>query len=389
MSASAVAAAPLAAGSPAVERRPRLGFAGTGWIGGHRLHAVAASGLATVAAVADPIAERRREIVAELARADGTAAPPRTCASFAELLALAHADDGDDGGGLDGVVIATPSGLHAAQATAALDRGLDVFCQKPLGRHGDEVAAVVAAASAAGRRLGVDFCYRHVPGVAELRRVVQEGGLGRVFAVDLVFHNAYGPDKSWALDPRTAGGGCLVDLGTHLLDLCFWCLGERRVAEPRARLYAGGRRLGPEEREQTVEDYAQATLDLVKDASGGESTAVSIHCSWFHATGRPAEIAAVFRGTAGTAELRNRAGSFFDFAVERFQGDRGRESLVPVAAGARDDDPWSWGRGPILDWVAALRDPAASRIADHGRAALRVATAIDRLYGRPTTEPAA
>jgi predicted dehydrogenase len=45
-----------------------------------------------------------------------------------------------------------------------------------------------------------------------------------VFAVDLVFHNAYGPDKPWFYDPELSGGGCVMDLGVHLVDLALWSL---------------------------------------------------------------------------------------------------------------------------------------------------------------------
>jgi predicted dehydrogenase len=53
---------------------------------------------------------------------------------------------------------------------------------------------------------------------------MRSGELGRVFAVDLVFHNAYGPDKPWFYDPELAGGGCVMDLGVHLVDLALWSL---------------------------------------------------------------------------------------------------------------------------------------------------------------------
>src|SRR3954462_7397836 len=97
--------------------RPRLGFLGVGWIGRSRLDAIARAGSADVAAIADP-------------------AVPDALGSLDELLA--HE--------LDGIVIATPSALHAEQAIAALDRGIAVFCQKPLGRTADEVRRGVGAA---------------------------------------------------------------------------------------------------------------------------------------------------------------------------------------------------------------------------------------------------
>jgi predicted dehydrogenase len=46
-----------------------------------------------------------------------------------------------------------------------------------------------------------------------------------VRAVDLTFHNAYGPDKPWFYDPAQSGGGCVMDLGVHLVDLALWTLG--------------------------------------------------------------------------------------------------------------------------------------------------------------------
>src|SRR5690606_6281670 len=93
---------------------------------------------------------------------------------------------------LDGIVIATPSAMHAAQSIKALERGIPVFCQKPLGRTADEVQAVIDAAKAADRLLGLDMSYRFTHAMRHVRDVVLSGELGRIYAVDVVFHNAYG-----------------------------------------------------------------------------------------------------------------------------------------------------------------------------------------------------
>src|SRR5207237_4413923 len=119
--------------------------------------------------------------------------------SFDDLL------DGD----ADAIVIATPSAMHAEQAIAALERGKAVFCQKPLGRNADETRRVVDAARANDRLLGVDLSYRFTDALLKVRDVVQSGELGEIFAADLVFHNAYGPDKRWFYDPKLSGGGCV------------------------------------------------------------------------------------------------------------------------------------------------------------------------------------
>src|SRR4051812_39050950 len=184
---------------------PRLGFLGVGWIGRSRMEALARDGLAQVAAVADPQAEAL-EAAAEVAPDAGRAE------TLEELLE--HE--------LDGVVIATPSPLHADQGVAALERGLAVFCQKPLARDAEETRRVLAAARAADRLLAVDLSYRHVEALRAAHERVASGAIGELHTIDLVFHNAYGPGKPWFTDPELAGGGCLIDLGTHLVDLALW-----------------------------------------------------------------------------------------------------------------------------------------------------------------------
>ncbi len=323
---------------------PRLGFLGVGWIGRRRMEVVARSGVATVAAIADPSAEMR-EACAE-------AAPEaERVASFAELLEL----------DLDGVVIATPSALHAEQSIAALERGLAVFCQKPLGRTAAETSAVVEAARTANRLLGVDFSYRFTAGMQAIRGLIVSGELGEVYAADLVFHNAYGPDKAWFYDPALSGGGCVIDLGIHLVDLALWTLDYPEVVGVFSRLFAGGRSL--REPRAQVEDYATAQLDLATGAT------VRIACSWRLPAGQDAVISAEFYGTAGGAALRNLNGSFYEFIAERYHGTT-RETLV--------EPPDDWSGRAVVDWATRLAagerlDPDAARL-------VQVAEVLDRIY---------
>jgi len=324
--------------------KPRLGFLGLGWIGRHRMEAILASGAAEVAALADPAPEA-------VAAARAVAPAARTAAGLVELL----------GEGLDGLVIATPSALHAAQSIAALQQGVAVFCQKPLGRTAAEVGAVVDAARAAGRLLGVDLSYRRMEGTARIRDLVRSGALGRVYAADLVFHNAYGPDKPWFRDPALSGGGCVMDLGVHLADLALWMLDFPPVHGIRSHLFAGGTPLAGDRR--VVEDFALAELEL------GGGAVVRLTCSWARPLGRDAEIAATFHGTAGGAGLRNVEGSYHDFVAERWQGTS-REIL------AAPPDPWG-GRTAVA-WAERLArdpgfDPAASELVE-------VARVLDGIY---------
>jgi predicted dehydrogenase len=325
-------------------QRPRLGFLGTGWIGRHRLAAVVEANAGHVVAVADVSADNARDAVAVC----GAAVP---LATLDQLLGL----------DLDGIVIATPSALHASQCIAALSRGVSVFCQKPLGRSGAEAAAVVDAAHAADRLLGVDFSYRHVAGMEPVRDLVRSGALGRVYAVDTVFHNAYGPDKPWFYDPARSGGGCVMDLGIHLVDLACWLLDFPRIAQVSAHLFAKGVPL--RSRTTEVEDYALAELAL---AAGG---VVRLACSWNLPAGADAVIGLDIYGTEGGASLRNVDGSFYDFVVERHHGTR-RERLA--------GPPDAWGGRAIVAWAQRLaRRP---RFDPDTRRLVTVAATIDAIY---------
>ena len=253
---------------------PRLGFLGLGWIGQNRLQALLEAQACEVAVVADPspqVQQRVREL-----------APQAACVASLEEM-LQHP--------LDGAVIATPSALHAQQAMHLLERGIAVFCQKPLARTAAETAAMVEAARRADRLLACDFSYRHTEAMRRVRHAVAEGEIGTVYAADLVFHNAWGPDKSWARDASLSGGGCAIDLGTHLVDLALWVLGFPAVRRVASRLYAQGRLLAPGAGE--VEDYAVAQVDLESGAT------LRLACSWNFAGGREAIIEAQFHGSRG------------------------------------------------------------------------------------------
>lgn len=336
----------LDAPKTAATARPRLGFLGVGWIGRHRMEAIVRDGAAKVAAIADPSPEMAAEA--------GKLAPNADI--VADLEGLLDA-------GVDGVVIATPSALHADQSIRALERGAAVFCQKPLGRTAREVRAVVDAARAADRLLAIDLSYRFTEGMRRIREIVRSGELGKIYAADLVFHNAYGPDKAWFYDPALSGGGCVMDLGVHLVDLLLWTLDFPKVREVSSRLLSAGEPLAAQPGK--VEDYAVATLELDTGA------VVQLVCSWRLQAGCDAVISAAFYGPNGGAALRNVGGSFYDFVAERYHG-ASRETLA--------SPPDDWGGRAAADWARRLAagerfDPAAERLVE-------VAEVLDRIYGR-------
>jgi predicted dehydrogenase len=333
----------------AAERYPlapalRLGFIGLGWIGRKRLDALALLPEVEVTMLADNNAERL----------DAAHRQHRTALAVTDLQELLHGD-------LDGVVIATPNGHHAEQALRCLSAGLAVFCQKPLATNARDAGRVIDAARTADRLLGVDFCYRHVQGMNELRRRIVSGQLGRICSVDLMFHNAYAPDKGWCFDRQLAGGGCLLDLGSHLIDLALWLQGNPPLTLTSRHLLAQGRSSGAAQ----IEDLAFAEFQR---PDGG---VVRIACSWNTHIGRDAIIQASVTGSQAGAAWRNVDGSFYDFETEFFQGTA-RERL-----GGFPDD---WGPRALAAWVRQLAHDRSfdPRCADY----LRSAELIDAVYAR-------
>jgi predicted dehydrogenase len=329
---------------------PRLGFLGVGWIGCNRMEALAREGLARVTAVADPQPEALDAAV--------EAVPSAVRAETLEEL-LEHE--------LDGIVIATPSALHAEQATAALERGLAVFCQKPLARDAEETRRVLEAARAADRLLAVDLSYRHVEALRAAHEQVASGAIGRLHTLDLVFHNAYGPDKPWFTDPELAGGGCLIDLGTHLVDLALW-LADPAVPSGRSTPKRNNSIAVETARTlalhgHAVEDHATAELAL------GDGVRARVACSWFTSAGRDCAFECTAWGDEGAVSVRNVAGSFYDFRAELWRGTSS-ETLV--------EPPDEWGGRAIAAWAERLRsdrsyDPAADELE-------LVAETIDAIY---------
>jgi predicted dehydrogenase len=325
-------------------KRPRVGFLGVGWIGRSRMEAIAAGGAVEIVGIADASPEN--------------AAQARTIASGAELVRsmddLFRLD-------LDGVVIATPSALHANQCVAALDRGMAVFCQKPLARHAAECRRVIEAARDADCLLGVDLSYRHTAGMQKIREQIRAGALGRIFAIDVLFHNAYGPDKPWFYDPCLSGGGCVIDLGIHLIDLALWAVEFPRVEKVSSRLFTRGAPM--RDRTRQVEDYATARIDLANDAT------VHMDCSWRLNAGCEARIEAAFYGTDGGAILRNVGGSFYDFEAVLCHGTRAETIANP---------PDAWGGRAAAQWAAQLA--AGGGFDAKTESIVQVAATLDAIY---------
>ncbi len=138
--------------------------------------------------------------------------------------------------GLQAVYVATPNASHAKVVAALAAAGLPVLCEKPLARTAPEAAAMLAAAEAHGTLLATAFDQRFHPAHQRLRELIEAGELGRITCLRLHYacwtpadwtpDTDQGTYRNWRIDAHEAGGGAMIDLAPHGLDLTQVLLGE-------------------------------------------------------------------------------------------------------------------------------------------------------------------
>ena len=162
---------------------------------------------------------------------------------------------------IDAIDICTPNFLHAPMATAALEAGKHVLCERPLARSAAEAAAMVKAAKRADRVLMSALQHRFRADAQLLKKVVEKGDLGEIFFAKagwLRQRTEWDSDE-WRRQKRESGGGVVLDLGFQMLDLSLWVLGSPKVQSVTASVH----RL----RKGEVEDSATAFLRLAGGAT--------------------------------------------------------------------------------------------------------------------------
>jgi predicted dehydrogenase len=133
-----------------------------------------------------------------------------------------------ESGNVEGVVISTPSKFHAPMVRECLERGIDVFCEKPFCLDPADSVALAALAREKGLVTQVGYHNRHLATFAEVKRILDQGVLG---TVTHVLAEAYGPvvlkpkGSSWR-SKKDEGGGALYDYAAHPADLLTWFLGR-------------------------------------------------------------------------------------------------------------------------------------------------------------------
>jgi predicted dehydrogenase len=129
---------------------------------------------------------------------------------------------------IDGAIIALPHYLHASVAIELLDRGIPVLVEKPMALNIEEAEAMVKAADANGLALQVGLMYHFCNGARLVKRAIDEDWLGaiRSFSVEWCFVYDWPVASGFFFSKEQAGGGVLLDFGSHVLDLLLWWFGD-------------------------------------------------------------------------------------------------------------------------------------------------------------------
>jgi len=135
---------------------------------------------------------------------------------------------------LDAVVISLPNHLKRLGIAYAVENNLDVFVDKPLARNVAETKDIVHEVETQGTQLMVGVNYRHIDSVQKLKNDLDEGKIGDIVlsTAELIMDGPFShgitpkPIPEWWLSKETAGGGALLDLGYHLIDIFHWMFGD-------------------------------------------------------------------------------------------------------------------------------------------------------------------
>ncbi len=132
---------------------------------------------------------------------------------------------------VDAVLVATPNGFLAEIAVASLEAGKHVLVEKPMGRSLAEALEMQQAAQRTGRVLKIGFNHRYHPAIAEARRLVAAGEIGKLINARCRYGHGSRPgsEREWRASRELAGGGELLDQGVHVLDLLNWFMGHDPV----------------------------------------------------------------------------------------------------------------------------------------------------------------
>ena len=195
-------------------RDVKVGIVGCGGIAnGKHLPALKNLGNVEVVAFCDIIKERAEKTAKEFGSKDA-----RVYTDYTEMLKK-------EGAEMEVVHVLTPNSSHSPITVAALESGRHVMCEKPMAKDIDGAKAMLAAAKKTGKILSVGYQNRYSPEALYLKKMCEAGELGEVYYAEaLALRRRAVPTWGVFLDAEAQGGGPLIDIGTHALDLTLWLM---------------------------------------------------------------------------------------------------------------------------------------------------------------------
>jgi predicted dehydrogenase len=242
---------------------------------------------------------------------------PRVYREYQELL-----DDPD----VEAVTVAVPNTLHLPVALAALAANKHVIVEKPLAPTSAEAQQILDAAAKTDRVLGVIFNRRGRHDMQILKAQIEKGALGRIYHAKAYWMRRSGIPGlgTWFTSKAKAGGGPLIDLGIHVIDMAIWALGNPKPTRVSAATYA---ELGPKGKGQwlggrfpfnpgetyDVEDLATAFIRFE------DGLTLQIDASWAAYTSYGDDFGLSVLGSEGGAEIKVQ--DYAQTGTLRFFGD--------------------------------------------------------------------
>jgi predicted dehydrogenase len=279
----------------------------------------------------------------------------------------------------DAVLITTPNRFHEEYAVSALEAGLDVLLEKPLAHTIESAERIAAAAHDAEGFCMVGFNNRFAEPVQVIKGYQNEGRFGETTHVEANYVRRRGvPGRgSWFTSSAIAGGGALIDIGVHAIDLALYFLDHPEVVEVsgETRSEFGGRddyafvqMWGDDDGGERfdVEDSASA---FIRDADGNT---VSLEVAW--ATNRPTNDEFVIRGTEAGATFDRGSNELTIHEAKSFDGDQ--HHFADTEVETRAGDSHDAEQAAFLEAVAAGEPPAINTVDE----ALSVQRVIDAIY---------
>ena len=272
------------------------------------------------------VADVRRDAAHAAAQKFGI---PRVFTSYEKLLALEE---------IEAVSVCTPNAFHKGPTLAALEAGKHVLVEKPMATNAREAAAMIAAAKKAKRILMVALNLRFASATQALKRAIAGGALGDIYYAEAIATRRRGiPGWGAFTSKRASGGGALIDIGVHVLDLTLYLMGFPRPVSVSGAAYA---KLGRRKHNAKTAGYGSwdpATFDvddfglgLVRFANGAT---LYLKCSWAANIG-DGQMNSLLVGTEGGAQwapptlFREERGNLVDIALVGLPAISGHQEEV-------------------------------------------------------------